>query len=52
MLRPVKIATSDSLGYLGLELGFAFRIQAMDSESFHNFVSSSDHKTTWRNRAK
>ena len=52
MLRPLKIATSNSLGYLGLELGFAFRIQALDLESFYNFVSSSDHRSTWRNRAK
>ena len=52
MLRPVKIATSNSLGYLGLELGFAFGIQALDSYSFYNFVSSSDHRPTWRNRAK
>ena len=54
MLRLVKIATSNSLGYryLGLELGFAFRIQSLDSESFYNFVSSSDHRPTWCNRAK
>ena len=52
MLRPVKIATSNSLGYLGLELGFAFEIQALDSESFYNFVSSSDYRSTWHNRAK
>ena len=41
MLRPIKIATSNSLGYLGLEWGFAFGIQALDSECFYNFVSSS-----------
>ena len=52
MLRPAKIATSNSLGYLGLELGFAFGIQGLDSESFCNFVSSSDHRPTWCNRAK
>ena len=46
MLRPIKIATSDSLGYLGLELRFAFGIQALDSESFYNFVSTSDHRST------
>ena len=44
MLRPVKIATSNSLGYLGIELGVAFGIQALDSESFYNFVSSFDHR--------
>ena len=27
-------------------------IQALDSEVFYNFVSSSDHRSTWRNRAK
>ena len=52
MLRPIKIATSNSLAYLGLELGFGFGIQALDSESFYNFVSSSDHRPTRRNRAK
>ena len=49
MLQPVKIATSNSSGYLGLELGFAFGIQDLDSESFHNFVCLSDHRPTWRN---
>ena len=48
MLRPVKIATSNSLRYLGLQLGFALGIQALDLESFYNFVSSSDHRSTWR----
>ena len=52
MLQPVKIATSNSLGYLGLELEFAFGIKALHLESFYNFVSSSDHRPTWRNRAK
>ena len=52
MSRPVKIATSNSLGYLGLKLGFAFGIQAVDSKSFYNFVSSSDHRLTCRNMAK
>ena len=52
MLQPVKIATSNSLGYLGLELGFAFGSQALDPESFYNFVSSCDHRPTWRNKAK
>ena len=52
MLRAVNVATFNSLGYSGLELGFAFGIQAVDSESFYNFVSSSDHRPTWRNRAK
>ena len=52
MLRPVKITTFNSLGHLSLELGFAFDFQALDSESFYNFVSSSDHRSTWRNRAK
>ena len=52
MLQPVKIATSNSLGYLGLKLGFAFGIQAVDSESFYNFVSSSDHRCMWHISAK
>ena len=52
MLRPVKIAIFNSLGYLGMELGFAFAIQALNSERFYNFVSSSDHRPTWRNRAR
>ena len=52
MLRLVKIATSNFIGYLGLELGFAFEIHGLDSESFNNFVSSSDHRPTLRNRAK
>ena len=52
MLRPIKIATSNFLDYLGLKLGFVLRVQGLDTESFHNFVSSSDHRPTWRNRAK
>ena len=52
MLRLVKIATSNSLGYLGLEWGVAFGVQALDLESFYNFVSSSDHRSAWRNKAK
>ena len=32
--------------------GFALGIQALDSESFYNFVSLSGHRPTWRNRAK
>ena len=52
MLWLVKIFTSNSLGYLGLELGFAFGSRALDSESFYNFVLSSDHRSAWCNRAK
>ena len=48
----LKRTTPNSLSYVGLELRFAFRIQALDSESFHNFVSSSDRRHMWRNRAK
>ena len=51
MARKNK-ATFNSLGYLGLELGFAFGMQALGSESFYNFVLSSDHRPEWRNRAK
>ena len=46
MLQPIKIATSNFLGHLGLELGFAFEVQALDSKSFYNFVSSPDHRPT------
>ena len=52
MLRPVKIATCNILGYLGLELGIEFGIQGLDSESAYNFVLFFDHRPTWRNWAK
>ena len=38
MLRPVKIATSNSLDYLGLELGFAFGIQKVFTILFHRLI--------------
>ena len=38
MLRPVKITTSNFLGYLGLEFGFAFRIQKVFTILFHRLI--------------
>ena len=52
MLRPAKIAFSNPLGSLDLELEFAFVIQALKSVSFYYLVSSFDHRPTWRNREK
>ena len=38
MLRPVKIATSNSLGYLGLELGFRLWAQKVFTILCHRLI--------------